>query len=359
MPGGSLTILVLAVGGNVSQGILKALARSKRPGRVIGADISAMQMGLYTVDLALISPWAREPAFIPWLIDVCRRESVDIILSGAEPVLMELARHREHIAAESGATCLVSDFSIMEICDDKWQTCQWLAAGGFNGAPFAAADDPEAVNTLVRDAGFPLVAKPRRGGGARGHFHVEDRHDLAYVQRKPGYLLQAHIGAPEDEYTAGCFMDGNGALAPSCVMRRELLAGTTYRATLGDFPEVRAEAERIAAALKPRGPCNVQLRMTEGGPVCFEINPRFSGTTPIRAHFGYNEVDAAIGHFLLGEPVRLPVVTHGVALRYWNELYVDPTVVRHLQAGGAVKDPAQFPTRIETYGHRDLSSGPS
>jgi carbamoyl-phosphate synthase large subunit len=181
---------------------------------------------------------------------------------------------------------------------------------------------------------------------------VDDADDLAYVRRKPGYLVQAYVGTETEEYTAGCFMDSDGALAPSCVMRRELLAGTTYRATLGDFQAVRAEAERIVAALKPRGPCNVQLRLTEQGPVCFEINPRFSGTTPIRAHYGYNEVNAAIGNFLLDEPVRLPLVTKGVALRYWNELYVETAAVEALNAAGTLLNPAQYPTEIETYGHR-------
>lgn len=344
------TVLVLAVGGNVSQGILKALARAKYTCRVIGADISPEQMGLFTVDRAYVSPWAHEPGFLPWLEETCRRESVDVILSGAEPVLMELARHRGEITQQTGALCLVSDFDVMETGDDKWQTCEWLSENGFNCALYALADDAEAVAALVGQSGLPLVAKPRRGGGARGHFLVEDENDLEHIQRKRGYLLQARIGTPKDEYTVGCFMDQDGTLAPSCVMRRELLAGTTYRATLGDFPEVRAEAERITAALQPRGPCNVQLRMTEDGPVCFEINPRFSGTTPIRARYGYNEVKAALGHFLYGEPVALPKVTEGVVLRYWNELYVDPAAVAELRAHGVLEDPTHYGAEIEAYG---------
>ncbi len=86
-------------------------------------------------------------------------------------------------------------------------------------------------------------------------------------------------------------------------MRRDLLEGTTYRAE-ADFPEIRREAVRIAEALKPMGPSNIQLRMHGGRPVCFEINIRFSGTTPIRARLGFNDVEAALNHYVWANPRR-------------------------------------------------------
>lgn len=345
-----LTVLVLAVGGNVSQGILKALARSNRGYRVIGADISALQMGLFTVNRAYISPWASAPDFVPWLVDLCRRESVDAILSGCEPVLTVLAKYRDAIERDSRALCLVSNLETMEIGDDKLKTSEWLAAQGLPHPAFARADAPEDVKRLVASASFPLIAKPRRGGGSRGLFVVENEDDLAYACRKPGYLLQASIGTDDEEYTVGCFMDRAGRLAPTCCMRRELLAGTTYRAVLGEFNEVRAVAEAIVSTLKPLGPCNVQLRVTANGPVCFEINPRFSGSAPIRARFGYNEAEAAPEHFVRGEPVALPLVTEGVGLRYWNELYPDRASVVELETLGELLDPSAHKHDVERWG---------
>lgn len=350
MEGRPLTVLVLAVGGNVSQGILKALARSRRAYRVIGADISAHQMGLFTVDRAFVSPWANSPEFLPWLLEVCRRESVDAILSGAEAVLTVLSHHRETIERDTGAICLVSDDEIMEIGDDKLNTCQWLEARGLPHPAFARADAPEDARRLVEASGYPLVAKPRRGGGSRGLFLVENEDDLAYACRKADYLLQARVGTDDDEYTVGCFMGRDGVLAPSCCMRRELLAGTTYRAVIGGFDEVRRVAEEIVSALRPRGPCNVQLRVTDLGPVCFEINPRFSGSAPIRAHFGYNEAEAALEHFVRGLPVQLPLVTAGIGLRYWNELYPDPVAVAELTTTSRMSEPERFRNEIERFG---------
>ncbi len=52
---------------------------------------------------------------------------------------------------------------------------------------------------------------------------------------------------------------------------------------------------------------NFQFRLDrDGRPRPFEINARFSGTTPLRALAGFNEVEMALRHVLLGEPVVQP-----------------------------------------------------
>jgi carbamoyl-phosphate synthase large subunit len=59
------------------------------------------------------------------------------------------------------------------------------------------------------------------------------------------------------------------------------------------------------------------------GPVPFEFNPRFSGTTAMRAHFGFNEPAMLIRSYLLGEDVPEPEQRKGLAFRYLDEVFVD------------------------------------
>lgn len=346
-------VLALAVGGNVTQGILKALARSTVPHRVVGADISPLQMGLFTVDRSYVSPMANTPEFRDWLVRTCRTEEIDIILTGCEPILRVLSPIRADVEKATGAMCLVNNPQVMEICEDKLTTCRWLEARGLGFPHTANASDPDAVAALLERCGYPLVAKPRVGGGAIGMYIVNSADDLAFVCRKPGYLIQEMVGDDESEYTAGIFCDRHGVGHGTIVMWRALHAGTTYRAVLGEYPEVREEAKRIVAALRPIGPCNVQLRMTQRGPVCFEINPRFSGTTPMRAFYGFNEAEAVLRHFALDEPPpEFPVVTQGAVLRYWNELYAAPAAVEALKQHGKLENPHEHPVRVEGYGVR-------
>ncbi|HOD94904.1 MAG TPA: ATP-grasp domain-containing protein [Candidatus Hydrogenedentes bacterium] len=346
-----LTLLVLAVGGNVSQGILKALKRSSLSCRIIGTDLSELQMGLYTVDRGVLAPHASEPGFEEWLVDLCLKEDVDAVLSGCEPVLRVLAEIRERVESRTKAKCIVCSPEIWCRFDDKLLGCAWLKEQGFDYPDFAAMEDDAEVERLVSGHGYPLLAKPRIGGGSTGIVRVGDDADLAYVRKREGYLLQEYLTGKEKEFTIGCFSDRDGYLRGSIVFHRTLLAGTSYRITAGAFPEVRSMAEAIVRRTGITGPCNLQFRLTERGPVCFEVNPRFSGTTPIRAAFGFNEVEAALRHFVLGEEgIDLPDVTEGIALRYWNELYVPVEARDQLLAEGSI-DPSVFPGIItEPYG---------
>lgn len=348
-----LNVLVLGVGGNVGQGILKALALSSIPCRVVGACIDRSAFGLYTVDRAYLSPRADNPAFLDWIITTCRKESVHAVLSGVEPVLSVLTQKGEEIRKQSGAICIVSKQPVLLISDDKLETCKWLEEHGFNFPRYAASEDEKALKSLVEDCGYPLIAKPRKGKGSYGIIEVSNDTYLEGIVAKGGYIVQEYLLNSDLEYTAGCFCDQEGQVRGTIVMRRVLKEGTTYYAELGRFPEVREEAIRIAEVLHPMGTCNIQLRVSVGRPVCFEINARFSGTTPIRARLGFNEVEETLRHYVLGEPAReLPIITEGIALRYWNEMYIDPKAYDAISRSGCLDASKQFNIFIENYGIR-------
>ena len=336
-----LTVLVLGAGGNVSQGILKALASGSLGARVLAASVSPLSAGLHLVRHAFVGPQADDPALPEWIARLCRDEGVDVVLSGVEPVL-------EVLAASPAVTSIVSDPSILAIGADKLMTARWLAERGFRAPRTADAADAVAVSQLVADCGFPLIAKPRAGKGAEGVLVVRDDQVLDLVAGSAGVVVQEYLDG--EEFTVGCVCDSEGELRGSLAMRRELHGGTTYRAEAGDFPEVRAEAERIARALRPHGPLNVQLRMHRGRPVTFELNVRFSGTTPMRARLGFNEVEACVNHFVRGEPIELPTVTEGAVLRYWNEVYIRPGAVTALTEAGRVDGPGGS---VEDWGMRE------
>ena len=315
-------VLVLGVGGNIGQGILKALNQSKLQCRVIGADNIPLSFGLYTVDRAYVSPNAEEDSFPDWVLNICKKEGVEVVLSGVESVLTSLSEHAYEIHKKTGAVCIVSPSALLSISNDKLSTCRWLKDHEFNFPHYAPSEDIEAVEKLVKEYGYPLIGKPRLGKGSHGLIRIDTQPDLTWVSSKKGYIIEEYLNGPE--YTVGCFCDRDGYIRGSIVMLRELKQGTTYRAEVGEFPEVREEATRIAWALQPMGPCNIQMIVSNEKPTCFEINMRFSGTTPIRARLGFNEVEAAIRNYVLNESIEdFPLIKHGIALRYWNEMYID------------------------------------
>ena len=82
--------------------------------------------------------------------------------------------------------------------------------------------------------------------------------------------------------------------------------------------------QRAAERLQAYGPANFQFRLDEGIPRIFEINSRFSGTTPLRARSGFNEVEMSVRKVLFDEPVLQPDIEPLVILRHWSETVVRP-----------------------------------
>lgn len=332
--GRALTVLVLGVGGNVSQGLLKALAAGSIPVRVLAGCLGPRSMGLHLAERSWVSPRADAAAFVPWLLDICREEAVDAVLSGSEPVLDVLAAHTAELRDAAGSVCLVSSPETLAVGADKLETSRWLGEHGLRAALSADGGDAVAVAALVRECGFPVVVKPRRGKGAVGVSIAGDDDQLR--RRLDGgtdLVVQEHLSG--EEFSVGCVCDADGVVRGSFAMRREVRHGTTFVAEAAPFPEATEYAARVARALRPTGPLNVQLRVVDGEPVAFELNVRFSGTTPMRVRLGFDEVGACLRHFVLGEPLRLDPGQPGTVLRYWNELYLPEGEAPYVEDWGA------------------------
>ncbi|MEP7292903.1 MAG: ATP-grasp domain-containing protein, partial [Chloroflexota bacterium] len=186
---------------------------------------------------------------------------------------------------------------------------------------------------LIAKFGFPLVVKPRRGARSVGVSVVSNRRELAVaLENGQNVIIQEHVGTPHEEYTAGvlCF---DGHCQASIVMRRDLRDGNTYRAYVEPYPELNRIVRLLAEQLKPYGPANFQFRIdAEGRIKVFEINARFSGTTPLRAQAGFNEVEFALRYILLHEPVPQPEITPMIILRHWQETIIRQSDVDRIRA---------------------------
>ena len=128
----------------------------------------------------------------------------------------------------------------------------------------------------------------------------------------------------------------------SIAMRRILESGQTYKAFIDDFKEVRSTAEEASLKLGARGPINIQGRFHDGKLKIFEINPRFSASTPMRATAGVNEADIIFRNSVLHEEIKVDDYQHLVCLRYWNEVYVPLSTYSKAAKFGRIDQPDSF-----------------
>ena len=65
----------------------------------------------------------------------------------------------------------------------------------------------------------------------------------------------------------------------------------------------------------------------------FEINPRCSSSTVMRAFYGFNEPEMALRTMVLEEKVTPRPLSTGIALRMWDEIYIDPLTDKNKPLG--------------------------
>lgn len=316
-----MKVLITGAGALLGQGIIRALRASQMEATIIAADPDPMAAGLFWADRAHLIPLAETPEYIQGLENILLIEEPDAILLGTEVELDVLAPHRRRLETLYGTKMLISSPEVVRIAGDKWLTYRFLREMNL-GCPLSCLPGDE--EGLIEEVGFPLVVKPRHGYRSYGVVRVEDRQSLKEeLERRPDLIVQQCISTPDEEFTAGALVF-DGRCEASIVMRRHLRDGNTYRAFVGAFPELNAGVRRIAEALGAYGPVNVQFRLDGDQIKVFEINARFSGTTPLRVCAGFNEVEMALRYMLDGEEIRQPMVRPMTILRHWSETVIAP-----------------------------------
>lgn len=316
-----MKVFITGAGALLGQGIIRALRRSTLRATIIAGDPSPLSAGLYWGDAAYLVPMAKDPEYLDRLGDLLRAERPDILIPGTDVELPILSANREAIETTYGTKVIISSPHVVSVANDKWLTAEFLRERGLGFVPSCLPGDEEA---LIEECGFPLIVKPRIGARSIGFGIVRDREQLRRaIAEQPGIVIQKYVGSDATEYTAGT-LTFDGQCRATIVMRRDLRDGNTYRAFAEPFPALNGAMAQAADALGAYGPANFQFRLDDDVPRIFEINARFSGTTAVRIHAGFNEVEMCLRLLLFGEPVVQPEITPVTILRHWSETVVRP-----------------------------------
>jgi carbamoyl-phosphate synthase large subunit len=349
-----IPVLVTAVGGaGHGEQILKAL-RLAEPGSyyIVAADARPQCPQFALADDHVTLPFASDPGYIAAVLAVCERFGIRAVFHGCEPELRRMSAERDAFAAR-GIRLPINPAPLIDLCMNKEATSRRLAELGFSVPRFLRATSRADVEGIDW---FPVVVKPSAGGGGSANVFIAQNSAellsltdyLASMATEAGFLIQEYVGTYEDEYTVGVLHDMDGRYLNAIAVHRMLstqlnvrfgVPNRTARAELGRMlvissgishgavgrlPAVTGPCRDIARALGATGAINIQCRLVDGAVKVFEINPRFSGTTSIRAMAGYNEPDVLLRRHLLHEDVPVDFAyRHGVVLRTLTEQWLE------------------------------------
>jgi carbamoyl-phosphate synthase large subunit len=327
-------ILVTAVGGrSVGSGVLHALTRCSNEvsdrWNVIATDADSFSWGLYKVSEHTLLPLANDPEYIAAVQNAVTRYSLDAIIPGSEVEANVLSKNK-HLF---NIPIITNAHEIMPLMMDKFSTTAKLKELGL---PIISTLKVEDWKEAIKMFEFPMIVKPTTGtGGSKGvtlcSTEIELKTVLDNLPSNSGYCIQPLIGTEDDEYTVGVLSDKNGKIIDSIVMKRKLIGlslldtkkiGETKFSISTGYSQgyfikhklIQDFCEQLALAIESKGPLNIQLRIHKGEIYVFEIHPRFSGTTTMRADVGFNEPDLLLRNVLYNEQFGRVAYKHDVAV---------------------------------------------
>lgn len=303
---------------------------------VFGCDISKTAYGLYDGNFHASFRVDRED-YVKSVIHACSEAGADWLIAGGEQPMSLLSAAAAELA-EQGIKLVANDTGIVDLFSDKARTFESLSTLGI-AIPRTCVLSVEAD---VEAVGLPCIVKPATGSGgsASVFFAVTGDEAMIYADfiRRSGSIpiAQKYISEDEGEFTIGVLSLPDGSVAGSIALKRALDAklSVAYRGRgglvssgysqghIGDYAGLREQAEHIAKAVGSRGPINIQGRVKNGTLVPFEINPRFSASTYLRALAGFNEVDMMLRFMISGERPASISIKPGWYLRSFTETYV-------------------------------------
>lgn len=334
-----MRVLAAGIGGaSLGTEIIKSLVLAGGY-EIFGCDISPHAYGHYAPGPAETFLVGRDN-YIDEIHAICMKKKIRAIVPGGEEPSILLAAALDRFAADNIAIAS-NTAEVVAVCSDKGRLFNLLRD---NGVPIPFSVSADRLDRLDEVA-CPCIIKPATGsGGSSFVFLASDRAEAGLYVR---YLLdqgqtpivQEYVPADEGEFTVGVLSLPDGSLVGSIALKRMfhaklsvmaktrtgLISSGYSQGLIDDFPEIRRQAEKIAALLDSRGPLNIQGRVKNGVFLPFEINPRFSASTHLRSLAGFNEIDIYLQNIAGKRPPREITVTPGLYLRSLAEVAVRKT----------------------------------
>lgn len=341
-----INVLITGLGGGGhGMQILKALKLATFRYHITGTDITKVSYGLPFIDNFYILPRADQSDYIQCLVDVCKRNNIRVLFHGSEPELRIIAENRS-IFERMGIFLPINSNEVIQRCMNKYSIMNYLQDKGFN---VPATHLISSINEISSVAAYPVVCKPHIGGGGSNNvFIAQDTRELKLIAEYlllylKGFIVQEYIGKPDSEFTVGVLADPQKNIIGSIGVKRYILSALSNRlkivnrtgrkelgkilaissgvsqGEIGVFKDITEYCEKAAVAVGATGPINFQCRVAEEKVYIFEVNPRFSGTTSLRAMVGFNEPDILIRKCVRGEKIDKISYTESVILRGLDE----------------------------------------
>ncbi|KPQ23109.1 MAG: nucleoside-diphosphate-sugar epimerase [Halomonas sp. HL-48] len=314
-----IVIGICSIGSGVGQSIVDSCQFFRDKITLIGLGNNPLAYGAFECDdYTLISSYY-DRNYISELKSAVENFNINILIPGHDDEALLLAKNYETLS-NLGIKILSSPYELVLMCRNKaTYTESFYEAANFFVKTYQAKE--------IKDTLLPLIAKPEQGFASKGVAIITTKKELKKTALQPGYIYQ-EIAIPQkhdpsynafiehlkkgnnlqaSEISLQLIFDKSSDLVEQCATYNTLKDGIPIEIQPYPIQELSEFIDKISLSLKRLkafGPINIQGRMTIQGFKAFEINPRFTGITGLRAKLGFNEVEFCIFTLLHNERIK-------------------------------------------------------
>ena len=249
-------------------------------GKVVTTDCSPYAPALYEGDVHYIVPRITEPGYIDIILDICKKEQINGVLSLIDPELSLIARRKEDFAAV-GTTVIGSSYELCERTLNKWEMYCWMREHGYPCAK-SYIDLPSFLEAEEKgEISYPVFVKPMKGSASIQISRADDRETVEFLFRHGEHMMIQELMTGQ-EIGVDCYIDLLSHEVVSIFTKKKLVmrAGETDKAISFADPELFAAIEQFVLENGFLGQIDIDIFEKDGIFYFSEVNPRFGGGYP-------------------------------------------------------------------------------
>lgn len=266
----------------------KKISSPDCPVLIYGTDSSDTAPALFFCDYRFRSPLICEDSYIPFLLGICEKNKIDLLIPTIDTDLLLLSKTKDQFNSV-GTKVLISPESFINKCRDKRLTGKLFESANLLSPPCFD-------NVIHYNLGFPAFIKPLDGSSSIDAYRISNETELHnFASRLSDYIIQPFVCG--EEYTVDVFCDFAGN--PIFITPRKRIAvrsGEVLKTEICQDELIICEIKRLIDVIKPIGPITVQLIREKGTSKDWyiEINPRFGGGSPLSMKAGADSAAAIV-----------------------------------------------------------------
>ena len=273
-------------------------------GLVFAIDYNKYAPALAVADQSFIAPAFTSENYIEWMLDICKKNKIKLVLSLNVDELIILEQHRNEFE-RINCTLIGGPLDTIYMSVDKLKLNHFLYSNGFPSLKLLSLD--EVKQNRIRE--FPVICKPRFGKASIGVKFINYKSELedliAQLDKKKSksecIFQEISQGT---EYGFDIVNDLNGNFAAALVRRKYAMKnGETDVAETIEPSQFIDFARKLSTHIKHQGSIDIDCFLYNNKIYVIDMNYRFGGGY-VYCHYAGANTPQAIVNWAIGKTIN-------------------------------------------------------